>query len=666
MKLSSNNGFIVRARVYFALNILALIAALPVNATVTLLPQYADNMVLQRDKPNILQGYSEKPETISIYMDGVKLQTTEIGAGVWSLTLPAHSAGGPHKLGISTSSQQIELNNVLFGDIWLASGQSNMEYTLGTLGSDYEAEIRSADFDQIRQFRVERNATYNGPLDTIANGHWTIAKGKDLQEFSAVGYFFAKHVHAHTGIPIAIINNAYAGARIQAWMSEHSLAAYPNEVRLLNRNKDPNTLEQLRQTDETRYQQWQNELATEDLGFQYKWFVEKLDDSHWPQLSVPGFWTNQGQEAFSGSMWFRKTFWVTAEQANKPANLVLGRIVDQDDVYINGKHIGSTRYQYPQRVYSLNSGLLKTGLNQITVRVVSHRAEGQAGFVPSKPYHLKFNNSLIPLSGLWRYLVGHRMDTPIPSPAYKINEQPSGLYNAMLAPLADTQLKGVIWYQGESNADEARVYQRLFPTMITQWRTLFSNPALPFLYVQLANYMAAQKDPSIAGWADIRAAQASGLALDNTAMVTAIDLGEWNDIHPKNKEAVGKRLAFAALKNVYKTPDFSYQGPVLTCAERINENEIKVHSKFYPLAISGPDNKVHGFAISENNTDYHWVEGELKPTSIILKVEDANEVNTISYAWQSNPTRANLTSENRLPAYPAKLPVKHRCNTGLK
>ncbi|NDV90493.1 hypothetical protein GTH32_04680 [Alteromonas sp. 345S023] len=666
MKSSSNKRFTAQASLYFTLNILAFIAVLPVKATVTLLPQYADDMVLQRDKPNNVQGYSDKPETIEIYMDGVKLHAAEVQEGPWSLTLPAQTAGGPHKLGIRTSSQWIELNNVLFGDIWLASGQSNMEYTLGTLGSDYEAEIRSVDFDQIRQFRVERNAAYSGPLAAIANGHWTIAKGKDLQEFSAVGYFFAKHVYAHTGIPIAIINNAFAGARIQAWMSESALTAYPNEVRLLKRNKEPYNIEQLRQLDETRYQQWQEKLAFEDLGFQHNWFTENFDDSQWAQLTVPGFWTSQGQEAFSGSMWFRRTFWVTAEQANKAANLVLGRIVDQDEVYVNGAQVGSTRYQYPQRIYSLTPGLLKTGLNQITVRVVSHRSDGQAGFVPSKPYHLRFNNSLIPLGGLWRYRVGHRMNTPIPSPAFKINEQPSGLYNAMLAPLANTQLKGVIWYQGESNAEAPMVYRRLFPAMITQWRALFSQPTLPFLYVQLANYMAAQTDPSIAGWANIRAAQANGLTLDNTAMITAIDLGEWNDIHPKNKAAVGQRLAFAALKEVYNKPGFSYQGPVLTCAERVSDFEIRVHSESSQLELSNPDDKVQGFAISENDIDYQWVEGELEPTSIILHVKDANKIKTITYAWQSNPNRANLTNNNRLPAYPAKLPVKHRCNTGVE
>lgn len=666
MKLLSNKRFTVRASLYFTINILAFITVLPVKATITLLPQYASDMVLQRDKPNILQGYSDKPEIISIYIDGVKLQSTAIEEGIWSITLPAYPAGGPHILGIRTSSQWLELNNVLFGDVWLASGQSNMEYTLGAAGSGYEAEIDSADFDQIRQFRVDRNAAYNGPLAAIASGHWAIAKGKDLQEFSAVGYFFAKQVYSQTGIPIAIINNAYAGARIQAWMRETSLAPYPNEVRLLNRNKDPNTIELLRQVDETRYQQWQESLTSEDMGLQQNWFTEHFDDSHWPQLSVPGFWSSQGQDAFSGSMWFRRTFWVTEEQVNKSADLILGRIVDQDEVYINGKKVGSTLSQYPQRVYTVNSGLLKTGLNQITVRVVSHHVDEQAGFVPSKPYHLKFDDSLIPLSGLWRYQVGHRMNMSMPNPTFKTNEQPSALYNAMLAPLANLQLKGVIWYQGESNAEEPTVYQNLLPTLISQWRTLFSQSRLPFLYVQLANYLGAQQNASSAGWADIRAVQASGLALDNTAMVTAIDLGEWNDIHPKNKAAVGQRLAFSALKEVYKKTGFSYQGPVLICAERVSEFEIKVHSKFYPLALSGPDNKVQGFAVSENNTDYHWVEGELKPTSIILKVKDANEVNTISYAWQSNPTRANLTNENRLPAYPAKLTVENQCEISEK
>lgn len=656
----------MRMRLNFTVKMLAFIAAFSAEAAVTLSPQFANDMVLQRDKPTLLQGYSDKPETLDIYMDGIKLQSTEIEKGVWNLTLPAQAAGGPHKLGIRTSSQWIELNNILFGDIWLASGQSNMEYTLGTAGSDYEAEVLSADFPEIRQFRVERNAAYQDPLDTIAKGHWTTAQGNELKAFSAVGYFFAKHVQAHTGIPIGIINNAFAGARIQAWMSESALAAYPKETSLLKRNKEPSNIEHLRQVDETRYQQWQDELAFEDLGLRHKWFTEHLNDSHWPQLTVPGFWTSQGQEPFSGSMWFRRTFWVSAEQANEPTRLELGRIVDQDEVYINGEKVGGTLYQYPQRLYSLNPGVLKPGLNQITVRVVSHHLAGHAGFVPSKPYQLKFKDSLISLSGLWRYQVGHRMNKPMPSPEFKINEQPSVLYNAMLAPLANMQFKGVIWYQGESNAEEPAVYRSLFPTMITQWRTLLSQPTLPFIYVQLANYLEAQQDPSNAGWADIRAAQTSGLVLNNTAMISAIDLGEWNDIHPKNKAAVGQRLAFAALNKVYNKPSFAYQGPILTCAQTVSDNKIEVHSKFYPLAITGPDNKVQGFAISENGSHYRWVEGELTPTSIILNVKDAHKIATVSYGWQSNPTRANLSNDKRLPAYPAKLPVKSRCNIDEK
>ncbi|MEP1444555.1 MAG: sialate O-acetylesterase [Paraglaciecola sp.] len=665
MKSLLNNLNPVRATVTISAKVLVLMAVFSADAKITLAPQFANDMVLQRDTPNILQGYADQSESISLYLDEKKLQSTEVKQGAWQLTLPAHLAGGPHTLKIQTSTQLIELQNVLFGDVWLASGQSNMEYTLGTSGSNYSTEILSANLPHIRQFRVERNAAYHGPLSAVAKGQWTIAQGQDLSKFSAVGYFFTKHVHAHTGIPIGIINNAYAGSRIQAWLSESALSAYPKEVNLLQRNKKTREIEKLQTSDKNRYQSWQQELAAKDLGLRHNWFAEHLNDSQWPLVSVPGYWTNQGQEAFSGSMWFRTTFLVSAEQATQASSLKLGRIVDQDQVYINGQRVGDTQYQYPQRIYSLDSGVLKIGLNQISVRIVSHHT-GHAGFVPAKPYQLTFKDSLISLSGLWRYQVGHRMAKAMPSPEFKTNEQPSVFYNAMLAPLAKTQLKGVLWYQGESNAKDPNVYQKLFPDMISQWRALFSQPTLPFLYVQLANYLQARHDPSIAGWADIRAAQAQGLTVSNTAMVTAIDLGEWNDIHPQNKASVGQRLANAALQKVYNKPSFSYQGPELTCAERVDKHQIKIHSKFSPLAINGPDAKVQGFAISADNANYRWVEGELHPTFIILKVKEANKFVSVSYAWQSNPTRANLSNNQGLPAYPAKLVINDHCEMVAK
>ena len=665
MKSLLNSRNTIAASLMLAAKLSVLLAVFAANAQITLAPQFASNMVLQRDTVNLLQGYADSNERISLSMDGVKLQTIEVKQGSWQLTLPATAAGGPHTLNLQTQNQMIVLNNVLFGDIWLASGQSNMEYTLGMPGSDYQAEIASANLPQIRQFRVARNAAYQGPLATVAKGQWLTAQGEDLQEFSAVAYFFAKHIQAQIGIPIGIINNAYAGARIQAWLSEQALAAYPSEVQIIQHNKTAGKIEHIQVKDQQDQLLWQQELAANDLGVRNNWFSEQLNDSQWQQLSVPGYWTNQGQEAFSGSMWFRRSFTVSAEQAAQPASLELGRIVDQDEVYINGQLVGSTQYKYPQRAYALNAGVLKAGLNQISVRIVSHNAK-KAGFVPAKPYQLRFRDSFIPHSGLWRYQVGYRMSRPLPKPRFKTNEQPSVFYNAMLAPLARTQLKGIIWYQGESNSNEPDVYQNLFPAMITEWRALFAQPKLPFLYVQLANYLNAQHDPSNAGWADIRGAQNSGLTLSNTAMVTAIDLGEWNDIHPKDKTSVGKRLANAALQTVYNRPNFDYQGPLLTCAERVSNKVIKVHSDFSPLAISGPDIKVQGFAISEDNLNYHWVEGELHPNYVLLKVKNADKVAYVNYAWQSNPTRANLSNHHKLPAFPAKLAVTPNCKNANK
>ena len=663
MKSLLNSKHTIGSSVVLAAKLSILLAVFAANAQITLAPQYTSNMVLQRNTVNLLQGYASSNERISISMDGVKLQTIEVKQGPWQLTLPATPAGGPHSLNLQTKSQQITLNNVLFGDIWLASGQSNMEYTLGMPGSVYQAEIASASWPQIRQFRVTRNAAYKGPLTTLKEGQWLTAQGEDLKAFSAVAYFFAKQVHTKTGIPIGIINNAYAGARIQAWLSEQALTVYSNEVQLIQRNKSAGKIAQLQINDQKDQQQWQQELKVNDLGLRNKWSTEQLNDSQWPQISVPGYWTSQGQEAFSGSMWFRHSFMVSVDQAAQPASLELGRIVDQDEVYLNGLLVGSTAYQYPQRSYALSVGVLKAGLNQISVRIVSHNASN-AGFVPAKPYQLRFGDSFIPLNGLWRYRVGYRMSRPQTIPRFKTNEQPAVFYNAMLAPLARTQLKGVIWYQGESNADDAAVYQNLFPTMITEWRTLFAQPELPFLYVQLAKYLDAQHDPSMAGWADIRAAQTSGLTLINTAMVTAIDVGEWNDIHPKDKASVGERLANAALQKVYNQLNVAYQGPLLMCAERVSNTAIKVHSKFFPLMISGPDNKVQGFAISEDNLNYHWVEGELHAKHVLLHVKNANNISYISYAWQSNPARANLSNSQQLPAYPAKLAVTTRCEHG--
>jgi sialate O-acetylesterase len=660
MKSLLNSKSIIRASVILAAKLSVALAVFSANAQITLAPQFASNMVLQRDTVNLLQGYADSSERISISMNGEKLQTIEVKQGAWQLSLPATAAGGPHSLSLQTQSQMIVLNNILFGDLWLASGQSNMEYTLGMPGSDYQTEIASANLPQIRQFRVARNAVYQGPLSTVAKGQWLTAQGKDLKEFSAVAYFFAKHIQAQTGVPIGIINNAYAGARIQAWLSEQALAAYPSEVQIIQRNKTAGEIAHLQVKDQQNHKEWQQELTANDLGVSNNWFAEQLNDSQWPQLSVPGYWTDQGQEAFSGSIWFRRSFIVSAEQAAQPARLELGRIVDQDEVYINGQLVGSTQYQYPQRAYKLSAGLLKPGLNQISLRIVSHNIT-DAGFVPAKPYQLSFADSQLNLSGLWRYQVGYRMSQPLATPLFKTNDQPAGIFNAMLAPLAQTQLKGIIWYQGESNADDPAVYQNLFPAMITLWRTLFAQPNLPFVYVQLANYLDAQHDPSLAGWADIRAAQTSGLTLSNTAMVAAIDLGEWNDIHPKDKASVGKRLAHAALQKVYNRPDVAYQGPLLTCAERVSDNAIKVHSEFFPLAISDSDNKVQGFAISEDNLKYYWVEGQLHLSYVLLQVKNSNKIAHVSYAWQSNPTRANLSNSQKLPAYPAKLAVKQRC-----
>lgn len=641
----------------------ALMASTCARASITLSPFFADNMVLQRDTSNLLLGHTDEATSIKVLMDGMLIASSNISPGNWQISIPPHKAGGPHKLEIIAPEQHLIIQNLLFGDLWLASGQSNMEYTLGTPGGNYHKDLQTLSLGEVRQFRVNRNAAYQGPLHTLSEGSWSVAESEALNDFSAVGYFFAKHLYSHTHVPIGIVNNAFAGSRIQAWLSEEALIDYPEEAVLITRNKNSEQIELLQKQDDLRYQQWQRELTTHDLGLRHNWYTEEVKDTQWPQLSVPGFWAHQGEAPFSGSMWFRKRIWVSSSQAEQRAVLTLGRIVDEDDVYINGHKVGRTQYQYPQRQYTLEPGTLRVGENTIVVRVVSHRAE-PAGFVSAKPYQINFADSHISLSGLWRYQVGYRMKRALPKPMFKVNEQPSALYNAMMAPLSTIQLKGVIWYQGESNANDPDNYEVLFPLLIKQLRNQFSQPKLPFIFVQLANYLNAQQNPSQAGWADIRHAQSKGTRLKNTAMVTAIDLGEWNDIHPKDKASVGERLANAALNTVYKHPDAYYRGPLLTCAEKLGEHEIIVHSIFTPLITKGEGKTVHGFAVSENGDRYRWVEGKLQPNAVVLEVEHADTIKYISYAWQSNPSRANLYNDKGLPAYPANLSVNDKCKTG--
>ncbi len=643
----------------FPFTLSLLLGASSVNAEINLDPQFTDSMVLQRNTINTISGYSDKEDSLSLTLDGKKIHAAQIDPGYWQLKLPEMPAGGPHTIRIKSTHQNIELNDVLFGDVWFASGQSNMELPMQRVQYTYKNEYRQDNFPQIRQLKVEKRSAYQGPLKQLQAASWTKATQGNLANFSAVGYFFAKKVYLETGVPVAIINNAYGGSRAQGWMSEAALKPFSDDYQTVQNNKNPEYIQSIVDEDNAKKQIWFDEINAKDLGKQYNWHTANYNDSHWRTMSVPGYWADQGTEDFNGVAWYRTEFELTQTQAAQDGFLELGRIIDSDIAYVNGFEVGSVGYQYPPRRYTVNKSILKPGKNTLAVRIVA--PGGKGGFVPDKPYQLSFADSKINLAGSWKFRFGHKMN-PAPSTRFWAHMQPNALYNAMLAPLKNTKVKGVIWYQGESNSGNPEQYATVFPAMIKDWRNTLNQAELPFIFVQLANYMTADSNPSNAGWALTRDAQAQALKLKSTAMVTAIDVGEWNDIHPLNKKAVGERFALAALNQVYGDTSAVYQGPILACASLNKQQKIQIEVENPQHGLSIKGEKLDGFAVSQDGKSYQWVNARIKDDRIILTAPNTEQIKFIRYAWQSNPERANLVNQYGLPAFPAQINLSSTCH----
>ncbi|RZM01356.1 MAG: sialate O-acetylesterase, partial [Pedobacter sp.] len=365
--------------------------------------------------------------------------------------------------------------------------------------------------------------------------------------------------------PIGIINASYGGTPIEAWMSEDGLQSFPTALNTVTKNKDTAYLNKLN----ARPGGFGNRtLKDAGLTAVKKWYDPAYQPVNWRSINIPGYWEDQGVKDLNGVVWYRKEIEVPESMTGKPATVFLGRIVDADELYINGESVGSTGYQYPQRRYKIPSTLLKPGKNLLTVRVTN--TSGKGGFVPDKPYQLFAGSDTIDLKGTWQYKVGevyipsgNRMGGGGGGIAYQ--NQPTALYNAMVAPLVNYAIRGVCWYQGESNSGNPTEYARLLPALISDWRAKWRIPSMPFLFVQLPNFMDYNYTPAESNWAAMREAALNTLTVPNTAMAVTIDLGEWNDIHPDNKKDVGIRLALGALKQAY-SKDIVFAGPYFQSA----------------------------------------------------------------------------------------------------
>ncbi|WP_238320875.1 sialate O-acetylesterase [Neotamlana nanhaiensis] len=398
---------------------------------------------------------------------------------------------------------------------------------------------------------------------------------------------------------------------------------------------------------------WYSDLNSKDEGSlaSPQWQTKNIDDTSWNTMDLPGYWKNEPIGNINGCVWFRKTIEIPEHMAGKPAKLMLGRIVDQDFVYVNGEFVGTTGYQYPPRRYHIKDNILQAGKNNITVRVINNIGNG--GFVLEKPYYLATETDTIQLNGRWKYKVGTKMSS-LEGQTF-IRWKPVGLYNAMIAPLLNLKIKGVIWYQGESNTKNPKSYFKTFPALIENWRSKWQQGNFPFLYVQLTNFMETKSEPVESSWAELRQAQLETLKVPKTAMAVAIDLGEWNDIHPLNKKDVGKRLALLARKMTYGETDLKASSP-MPKQTKFKKDKIVITFKNAEdglQSINGMPLKT--FSVSNDSKHFVWAKAEIKGNKVIVWHNSISQPKIVRYAWSDNPDEANLFSKNNLPASPFQI-----------
>ena len=661
------------ARSLISLALLTIAACVtPAQANVTLPRLVSDGMVLQRDKPITLWGWADENERVTVRLAHQTL-TTRAKNGRWQLKFAALKTGPGFQITIQAKNR-ITIHNVLAGDVWIAAGQSNMELPINRVLARYPDIIQDTHFPEIREFSVPTIYSFKGPQEDFPAGQWKTATPENLGGFSAVGFFYARSLYERYHVPIGLISLAVGGSPAEAWMSVSALAGYPHYLARYKKFGDENYLQKTIADDKAQVDAWYAKANAEDLGLRQvqHWSSAELSVDDWKKLTVPGKFGEQQIDFTNGVIWLRKNVFLTEEQLQtlslnsgvQAAKLFLGAMVDGDEVYVNGQLVGQTSYQYPPRIYPVRADLLHAGENSIVIRLTSYSSA--PGFVKDKTYALQIAGQSIGLEGEWRYRVGMRSGG-FPTTT-TLHYQPVSLFNAELSPTFRTAMRGVIWYQGESNTDRSAEYETLFPALIRDWRAQFRQGKFPFLFVQLANFMEARNEPAESAWAQLRQAQRDALSVPNTGMAVAIDLGEWNDIHPLDKLTVGERLALLAEKLSYGEHALVASGPLADSVTRqahallvhfsneINQHDInQADASALVIHDAGHDAALSNIAVAGTDRRYYWAKAQIVGRSLLVWSEQVPNPASVRYAWADNPAGANLYNAAGLPAAPFEL-----------
>lgn len=576
----------------------------------------------------------------------------------WTVELPAFSAGGPYVMTVA-GEDTTTFGDVLVGDVWICSGQSNMEWRVQNT-NDAADEIAAADWEDIRLFDVEHTVASTPRWDVRAE-RWHTVTPETVGRFSAVAYYFGRHIHRELGVPVGLISTNWGGTRAEAWTSRKGLASFTHfaeTAKDLAALDNPAAYMSGKQAVyNSLLAQWEEELLRKDTGIREGrpvYAEPAFDDTDWQQMSLPQAWERAGLPGYDGVVWFRSTFdvpgWLTGEQML----LHLGEIDEQDQTWINGVKIGETDRHNIPRVYQVSSDILQAGRNVLTIRVLD--TGGGGGFTASAS-DMRIEAAgpsramPIPLAGEWKYRAAVPLGDLSQRPSMpRIQDLPSVLFNGMIAPLTPLRVKGAIWYQGESNAGRAFEYRRLFPAMIRDWRSHWNQAELPFFFVQLANYRAPQTDPGEqSAWAELREAQMMALQLEQTGMAVTIDIGEADDIHPRNKQDVGARLAQSALAVAYDN-DAVASGPLFRAME-VEGMEARLSFDYVDGGLVAGGDSLTGFVMAGPDSQFVWAKARIEGDQVVVTGEGISDPVAVRYGWADNPD-VNLYNRAGLPASP--------------
>ena len=633
------------------------------------LPQLvSDNMVLQRETEIKIWGWADPGEKVRIAFNGKEGKTITGVNGKWLIKLPGMKPGGPFTMLIK-GNNQLTLNNILVGDVWFCSGQSNMVLNMERVKEKYPAEIENAAYPEIRNFFVPTKADVTKEADDLPPGKWVVTSPANVLEFGAATYFFAKQLYLKYHIPIGIINSSVGGMPIEAWVSREGLKDFSQYSSLIKNYRDTAYMNSLLKKDKmsdslAAIEQRKNPLPPDKgMSGPKKWYDTTFVPEGWHKFWLPGYWADQGVKKLHGVVWFRKEIDVPASMTGVPAKLFVGRIVDADQTYVNGILVGGITYQYPPRRYSLATGLLKPGKNIIVVRVINNMGKG--GFVPDKNYSLNANGQKIDLRGEWTYQVGQVQDDNAFNresvrKGLEFNPQKSatGLYNAMVGPAINYTIKGFVWYQGETNVGRAKEYAETLPALINDWRDKWQQGEIPFLCVQLPNFGEVEYSPDESQWAELREAQLKALSLSNTAIVVTFDAGEWNDIHPLDKRDVGERLALAAENLAYGDKAVVPSGPLYQSYKIEGNKVIITFSNVGSGLMAKGGGDLYYFAIAGADKKYVWAKAVIDGDKVIVWNDAIANPISVRYAWADNPEGANLCNKEGLLASPFRTEEK--------